>query len=224
MPYSRGFGIQEICMYKVFPQVLQEGLLELYDISFLFFLSIFFCLQLCIIRVYRISFPNTDHRIHPILLLDIDRYHREIYCIHKEEKKNNPFPNLCFWYSCGRVTWGKELLLTNKIILCYSILFYFILEVVHYACQWSSVSVMMQYVVLVVDIRIHRQFLVWILHYLVTRPCILSRHIQGTYTSTNVQNNVSKILIVYVRTQWHGFQIYQLRVQLRLDLGSARSF
>ena len=73
---------------------------------------------------------------------------------------------------------------------------------------------MMLYVVLVVDIMIHRQFLVQILHYFDTRPCILSRHIQGTYTSTNVQNNVSKILIVYVRTQRHGCQIYQLRVQL----------
>ena len=55
-------------------------------------------------------------------------------------------------------------------------------------------------VVFIVDTMIHRKFLVYILHYLVTRHCILSRQVQGKYTSTNVQNNVSEILIVYVRT------------------------
>ena len=35
-------------------------------------------------------------------------------------------------------------------------------------------------VVLIVNIMIHRQFLVQIFHYLVTRPFILSRHVQGT--------------------------------------------
>ena len=55
-------------------------------------------------------------------------------------------------------------------------------------------------VVLIVDIMIHIMILVLILHYLVTRSCILSRHVQGTCASTTVQKNVSEILIVCVRT------------------------
>ena len=55
-------------------------------------------------------------------------------------------------------------------------------------------------VVLVVNIMIHSYILVWVLCYLVTCSCILIRHVQGTCTSTILQNNVAEILIVYVRT------------------------
>ena len=44
-----------------------------------------FLLSSFIIRVYRMSFPERANRIYPIPLLERERYHRDVYCIHKEE-------------------------------------------------------------------------------------------------------------------------------------------
>ena len=75
-----------------------------------------------------ISFTNLPHSIYPTPLLRRERYHRDIYCIHKEERGKQHFSDLCFSYLCGRGTWGKEIIPKNKTILYSSILFYFILE------------------------------------------------------------------------------------------------
>ena len=64
----------------------------------------------------------------------------------------------------------------NEGHLCYYLLYpWWSFKTVHYANQWLGKCVR---VVLVVNIMIHRQILVQILRYLVTRSCILSRHVQ----------------------------------------------
>ena len=58
---------------------------------------------------------------------------------------------------------------------------------------------------------------------LLTRSFLLSKHVLGTYTFTNVSKHAFKIRMCLLRTQRHGCQIYQLRVQLGLDQGSSWS-
>ena len=58
---------------------------------------------------------------------------------------------------------------------------------------------------------------------LLTQSCLLSKHVLCTYTFTNVSKHVFQIRMCLLRTQRHGCQVYRLRVQLGLDLGSAWS-
>ena len=74
------------------------------------------------------SLHDPAHCINPIPLLERERYIIEIYIEYTRRKSKKHFSDLCFWFLCGSGNWGKELLPTNKTILCYSILFYFILE------------------------------------------------------------------------------------------------
>ena len=58
---------------------------------------------------------------------------------------------------------------------------------------------------------------------LLNHSCLLSKHVLGTYTFNNVSKHVLKIRMCLLRTQWHGCQIYKLRVKLGLDIGSSWS-
>ena len=52
---------------------------------------------------------------------------------------------------------------------------------------------------------------------------LTSKQALGTYTFTNVSKHVFKIRMCLILTWRHGYQIYKLRFQLGLDLGSAWS-
>ena len=58
---------------------------------------------------------------------------------------------------------------------------------------------------------------------LLTRSCLLSKHVLGMYAFTNVSKHVFKIRMCLLRTQRHGCQIYKLRFQLGLDLWITQS-
>ena len=61
-----------------------------------------------------------------------------------------------------------------------------------------------------------------LLHYFYS-IIITSKNLLGTYTFTNISKHVFKICLCLLRMQQHGCQIYKLRLQLGLDLGSAWS-
>ena len=99
MFYSHRFRVQQLHMYKVcYRKAFWTPMIFLFSSSSLYI----FCLSSCLIRVYRMSFPNPAH------------------CIY-------PFPNFVFGNRVG-VGLGRINFFRQPIFLCCSILFHFILE------------------------------------------------------------------------------------------------
>ena len=85
--YYHGFGVQELCMYKVCSVgTIGRPFGPLWHF-FPLLLLYFFCLSSCLIGLYMISFPDPAYRIYPVPLLEREREIIEIYNAYTRRKR-----------------------------------------------------------------------------------------------------------------------------------------
>ena len=85
---SRALYVQ-ILLCRYYRKAFWTSMIFLFSSSSLYI----FCLSLCLIRLYMISFLDPAYRIYPIPLLETERDIIEIYIAYtRRKRKNNPFP------------------------------------------------------------------------------------------------------------------------------------